>query len=343
MSILLPHQLTLLGEEQDTFSIDSYQQLASLTDQTKGRGYNVILMGLFGEVGSLLSELKKKIRDADSYVRYADSVVEELGDVLWYLSNLASRWTIPLSLIVRRAMAVKESDWLGLMADPHLGFTDVQEANIVGIGRSPETYEKDALGLAIEIGKALEAYTRGEFESNPDSLVAILVNIFRHLLRLADHARISLKKAAYLNLKKVSSRWPMEKRFPERFDAALDEYERFPDQIQIDFIERNVSGKCYVFQEFFGLTIGDRLSDNRREPDGYSFHDVFHLSYAAILCWSPVLRALLKLKRKSKPEIDEAEDGARAIIIEERFPLGFSAGRASKTISRGCLFWTTAF
>jgi len=214
-------------------------------------------------------------------------------------------------------MAVKESDWLGLMADPHLGFTDVQEANIVGIVRSPETYEKDALGLAIEIGKALEAYTQGEFESNPDSLMAILVNIFRHLLRLADHARISLKKAAYLNLKKVSSRWPMEKKFPERFDAGLDEYERFPDQIQIDFIERNVGGKSYVFQKFFGLTIGDRLSDNRREPDGYSFHDVFHLSYAAILCWSPVLRALLKLKRKSKPEIDEAEDGARAIIIEE--------------------------
>ena len=47
------------------------------------------------------------------------------------------------------------------------------------------------------------------------------------------------------------------------------------------------------------------------------FHDVFHLAYAAILGWSPVLRALFKVKRKSQPEIDEIQDGARAILIEE--------------------------
>jgi hypothetical protein len=29
------------------------------------------------------------------------------------------------------------------------------------------------------------------------------------------------------------------------------------------------------------------------------------------------LRALLRVKRKSKPEVDEAQDGARAILIEE--------------------------
>ena len=42
------------------------------------------------------------------------------------------------------------------------------------------------------------------------------------------------------------------------------------------------------------------------------FHDVFHLAYAAVLGWSPTTRALLKIKRKSRPEIDENEDGARA-------------------------------
>ena len=33
--------------------------------------------------------------------------------------------------------------------------------------------------------------------------------------------------------------------------------------------------------------------------------------------WSPVLRSLLKLKRKTDPELDENQDGARATIIEE--------------------------
>jgi hypothetical protein len=36
-----------------------------------------------------------------------------------------------------------------------------------------------------------------------------------------------------------------------------------------------------------------------------------------VLGWSPVTRAMLRLKRKSNPGIDEAEDGGRAILIEE--------------------------
>ena len=56
---------------------------------------------------------------------------------------------------------------------------------------------------------------------------------------------------------------------------------------------------------------------NHLPEDDYRFHDVFHLAYAAVLGWSPTIRALLKVKRKSLPEIDENEDGARANLIEE--------------------------
>jgi MazG C-terminal domain len=78
-----------------------------------------------------------------------------------------------------------------------------------------------------------------------------------------------------------------------------------------------VRGQVYVFQQCNGINIGDRLTDNALEPDDYRFHDVFHYAYCAVLTWSPVVRALLRLKRKSDPLIDEAEDGARAILIEE--------------------------
>src|SRR6185369_13468344 len=73
----------------------------------------------------------------------------------------------------------------------------------------------------------------------------------------------------------------------------------------------------YVFQQCNGINIGSALTDNRMTDDDYRFHDVFHLAYAAVLGWSPVLRALLRRKRKSRPQIDEVEDGARAGIIEE--------------------------
>ena len=72
-----------------------------------------------------------------------------------------------------------------------------------------------------------------------------------------------------------------------------------------------------MLQRCNDINIGDHLTDNRLEQDDYRFHDVFHLAYAAILGWSPVTRALFRVKRKSKPMVDEAEDGARAILIEE--------------------------
>ena len=63
--------------------------------------------------------------------------------------------------------------------------------------------------------------------------------------------------------------------------------------------------------------MGDRLTDNIMRPDDYRFHDVFHYAYAAVLGWSPVLRALFRLKRKSRADVDEGQDGARAALIEE--------------------------
>ena len=65
------------------------------------------------------------------------------------------------------------------------------------------------------------------------------------------------------------------------------------------------------------MFIGDPLTDNIADLDGYRFHDVFHLAHAAILHWSPVVRALIKHKRKSKPEYDENQDSGRAIVVEE--------------------------
>jgi hypothetical protein len=85
----------------------------------------------------------------------------------------------------------------------------------------------------------------------------------------------------------------------------------------VEFRERQVGGTTYAFQSINGVNLGDRLTDNSAGGDDYRFHDVFHLAFAGILGWSPVLRSLLKVKRKSDGRIDEIEDGARAQITEE--------------------------
>ena len=77
------------------------------------------------------------------------------------------------------------------------------------------------------------------------------------------------------------------------------------------------NGRTVIALRCDGQLIGDPLTDASHIDDDYRLHDVFHISYAAVLGWSPVLRSLLKRKRKSNPQIDEAEDGGRAIAIEE--------------------------
>lgn len=105
--------------------------------------------------------------------------------------------------------------------------------------------------------------------------------------------------------------------YPPPFDDGNDAEEQLPRKMEIDVYERTVRGQDYVFQRSRGVYVGDRLTDNAIEQDDYRFHDVFHYAYVAVLGWSPVIRALLRLKRKSDPKLDEAEDGARAILIEE--------------------------
>lgn len=103
---------------------------------------------------------------------------------------------------------------------------------------------------------------------------------------------------------------------PHSFDAAYPERERFPRQMRIEL--RLVSDSDHHVRAFFeGRQIGDDLTDNNRVEDGYRFHDVFHIAFAAFLNWSPILRRHLGRKRRSNRVVDEVEDGGRAAVIEE--------------------------
>ena len=86
-----------MTDEFTPLSIQDYVSQASTTDQRSDSGSLTFpLLGLFGETGSLLSEVKKKQRDRASYLGYAAAVVEELGDVLWYLTAVAARGGLSL-------------------------------------------------------------------------------------------------------------------------------------------------------------------------------------------------------------------------------------------------------
>ena len=300
--------------------VSQYQSLARATDRTVRRGtarLDFPLLGLFGEIGSLLSELKKKQRDTVSYIGYEESVVEELGDVLWYFSILATRAGITLSEMALHIHGDSD-DSSRPGSRPHdIRFAALQPAlKATGPG-DQDAFEATLMRLAGEAGTLVADFSAGRINRNPDLLSAHMSSIFRALIDAATGANVSLADAAHRNLQKIFDRWSDERTYPVLFDADENPAEQIPRRIEMQIFERTVNSQTYVFLRRNGVNIGDRLTDNKLEKDDYRFHDVFHLANAAILGWSPVLRALFRVKRKSRPELDEAEDGARAILIEE--------------------------
>lgn len=209
--------------------LNEYQSKAHRTVQeahTEGTDEMVPILGLAGEVGELLNEYKKKLRDGDAHERFPERVVEELGDILWYVAETASRFGLELETVAERNLAKTRARW----------------------------------GADDGDGTLFQAHA---------------------------------------------------------FDAGFPENERFPRQFVADFRRFEDEGVVKTRVFVGGEQMGDPLTDNSHTPDGYQFHDVFHLACAAVLGWSPVIRKHLDRKRRSNDDVDEVEDGGRAIVTEE--------------------------
>jgi NTP pyrophosphatase (non-canonical NTP hydrolase) len=219
-----------VNERMGSVELNEYQQQANLTDQrpvqaedNKDEVLAFPLMGLASEVGSLVNQYKKRVRDGDAHAMFSDRAEEELGDVLWYVANLAAKLDL------------------------------------------------------------------------------------------------SLEDVAALNLKRITERWPVEgATVPAKLlDDDYPPEEQLPRQASVRFEELEVDGRMKLRLSNDGTKLGDDLTDMNYDDDGYRFHDVFHLTYAAMLGWSPVSRLFFKTRRDSDPRVREIEDGGRAVVIEE--------------------------
>jgi NTP pyrophosphatase (non-canonical NTP hydrolase) len=214
-------------EEYQEKTLSTIQSYNSKDQENYFLGY----LGLAGEAGSVLTTLKKFIRDGEGFGGFKESLKEELGDVLWYVATIASHNEINLN--------------------------DIAEANILK--------------------------TRDRFQ------------------------QIALKEVP-------------------RFDE--DYLEKFPDTFIVEFIEeKNTSDLMQVRMIWKKENdssydkLGDPLTDNSKFPNNYRYHDVFHLGHIAFLGWSPVMRSLMGLKRRSDETILEYEDRGRTQVAEEAVTL----------------------
>ncbi len=78
----------------------TYQKQARLTAQYPNLGSNNIYptLGLVGEAGEVAEKVKKVIRDKKGIFdeESKNGIKKELGDVLWYLSNLCTEFDFKL-------------------------------------------------------------------------------------------------------------------------------------------------------------------------------------------------------------------------------------------------------
>ena len=82
---------------------NTYQTLARKTAIYPNLGGNYVYptLGLCGEAGEVAEKIKKVIRDCSGLISYEKNLElqKELGDVLWYVSNLASELKVDLNRI----------------------------------------------------------------------------------------------------------------------------------------------------------------------------------------------------------------------------------------------------
>ena len=262
------------------------------TDRLPPTELHPVLMGLFGEVGGILAILKKHVRDQESYPEYDEAVTEEFGDALWYFAALCRR--------------------LGLRTESVIDHASDQPAH-TGPPTSSVNRDPALIATLLELGTATAALLRIR---SPDTRAGDLLREFwARYMTAVRAAGIDVHTVATRNLRKASGRFlePDRSSLPT-FDDGFPPDERLPESFEITILQRP-SGQTYL--QWNGVFIGAPLTDNIADSDGYRYHDVFHLAHAAILHWSPTFRSLIKRKRKTDSKVDEAQDGGRAIVVEE--------------------------
>lgn len=221
--------------------IKEYQIRATSTDQNPeifqapelGESANptknevIPLLGLVGEVGGLLSEYKKMLRDGAVHEQFSETLAEELGDILWYVATVATKFGLDLDQIA--------------------------EANLI----------------------------------------------------------------------KTEDRWHPPDGKSKLFDADLDVSQQLPRSFSFKFTHEKIDGvdKLVLIDNKTGQKVGNPLTDNSYEDDGYRYHDIMHLAFMTHLGWSPVLRKLLRdsgyIQKKRPAVTDESDDSGRPQVIDE--------------------------
>jgi len=288
-------------QKNGSLLLSNYAAEIAATDVLDPQDFNPVLQGLYGEVGGIMATAKKHIRERSAYPGFKKAAEEEFGDTLWYLAALCRRMQLPLEEVFAEAANHGNFKTVGAASDALEG--------ALAYVAMPIAAPDSADATLVRLGRSAAAL----LGSSPTR--ADVVSFARDYLYALHASKLMFSDVAHGNLRKACGAF-LDPKPADLIDFDLDfgAEEQLPRNFEIRVIQRS-SGKSYL--QWNGVFIGDPLTDNISDRDGYRFHDVFHFAYAAILHWSPVTRALIKHKRKSRSQYDEEQDSGRAIVVEE--------------------------
>jgi hypothetical protein len=297
--------IVTLREARDEMDIGTYFEKSNPVGDQRGEDNRIA-------VTDLLNCLNRAAVDATASYTEESGLNVKLGDVLWYVAAIARRRDVELQQVAKQCIGDDEAST----------FDDYAQRSANADDNEPDDNIATQLLLNGLIVAAINT-TSGVLKKHDDKVQLLhdLAKIFWHLGAVARRQQLSFSAIASDNLKRIETLFGASLS-DELFDNRFDADEQLPRKISIRFSE-SVRNKLPTVrmaiktQEGIWLPIGSALNDNSLVEDDYRFHDVLHLAYVAVLGWSPVMRALFGLKRKSSSEHDRVDDGARAILLEE--------------------------
>ena len=290
-------------KKEGSLLLSDYAAEIAATDVLNPSDFNPVLQGLYGEVGGIMASVKKHVRDKSAYPGFKKAAEEEFGDTLWYLAAICRRLNVPLDEIFGEAAN-------------HGNFKNVGAASDIAEGAMAYIAVPIAATASLDITLVRLGQSAAALLGSTPARTE-LVAFARAYLDAIHAAELAFSEVARSNLRKARGAF-LEPRADDLVDLDFDSKFGIEEQLPREFrirVNQRGSGKSYL--QWNGVFIGDPLTDNIADRDGYRFHDVFHFANAAILHWSPVMRALIRHKRKSNPKFDEEQDSGRAIVVEE--------------------------
>jgi len=317
-------------------------------DRSREEQLEIAIYGLAAEVGSIVATVKKRLlsEEMHAFNQPNSEIIEELGDAIWYCFAISriENAKKPVNIFIHSIKQIedelngsgKTSEYIRNILDKNkkeefirsardfpkkardIHFENYQAIAFLSARTKGRTLVEVCLSVLWQLSAELLRHNLPADEKLINTTIKdrpindVLGEIAWHIAALCSVYNLNMSDIAQKNIDKISQRLPGP--FTPLHDEGRPANEMFPRKFNVAFV--SVSGnraRMYVD----ATQVGDDLTNNSYREDGYRFHDVMHLANVAFLGWSPVLRKLFKRKRKSDKKIDEVEDGARAIIVEE--------------------------